>query len=151
MWFNESEDHRIVSWRKWRESLNCLPEEQILQQVAKTWSCVPTVMHLLAPDQVDSWPNPWLLITDNYYCDVAINLGIFYTLALIEGVKFDDLKIKIYQDQNGWINLSSVNQGKYVLNYSHGKIVNMSQVEKTSKEKRLLYQYSYIDLEHKFK
>ena len=150
MWFNEPEDLRIVSWRNWRESLSKLPKEQILQQVAETWSRVPTVMHLLSPDQMDTWPNPWQLITDNYYCDVAINLGIFYSLALIESVEFDDLCLEIYQDQNGWINLSSVDQGKYVLNYSHGKIVNRSYVEETNKEKTLLYRYSYIDLEHKF-
>lgn len=151
MWFEEAEDHRIVSWRNWRTHLNSLPRDQILLEVAKTWSHVPTVMHLLAPDQVDSWPNPWQLITDNYYCDIAINLGMFYSLALVESTKFDDLCIKIYRTSDGWLNLSSVDQGKYVLNYSHGEIVNMSQVEETSKEKRLLYQYSYIDLEHKFK
>lgn len=150
MWFNEPEDHRIVSWRNWRESLNSLPKEEILQQVAETWSHVPIVMHLLSPDQIDTWPNPWQLITDNYYCDIAINLGIFYSLALIENVKFDDLCIEIYQDQNGWINLSSVEQGKYVLNYSHGKIVNRSYVEQTNTEKTLLHRYSYIDLEQKF-
>jgi len=150
MWFNEPEDSRIVSWRHWRESLNSLPKDEILQKVVDTWSQVPTVMHLLSPDQPRDWPNPWQLITDNYYCDLAINLGMFYSLALVESVKFDDICIEIYKDLNGWINLSSVDQGKYVLNYSHGKIVNRSYVEETNQEKKLLYKYSYIDFEHKF-
>ena len=150
MWFDEPEDNRIVSWRIWRDSLVGLPKEEIINQVVETWSSVPTVTHLLAPDQVSNWPSPWQLITDNYYCDIAINLGIFYTLALLESDEFKDLCIEIYKNQNDWINLSSVDSGKYVLNYSHNKVVNRSYVEETCKEKTLLYRYSYIDLEHKF-
>lgn len=148
MWFNTSPQQRIVSWRDWRNSLENQPAEEIIKTVASTWAQVPTVMHLLSPDQPEEWPRAWRLINDNYYCDLAICLGMFYSLALLENPKFDDIEIKIYKTPNGWINLSSVDQGKYVLNYSHGQVVNSAQVEKDDME--LAYVYSKIDLYDKF-
>ena len=148
MWFEQPLDDRIIAWREWRNGLENLSVEQALEEVASTWAKVPTVLHYLAPDQIDEWPNPWQLITDNVYCDLGICLGMYYTLALIEKPKIQDLQLKIYQGTEGWINLSSIDQGKYVLNYNHGTVVNMSCVEKDQLE--LIFSYSEIDLCNKF-
>jgi hypothetical protein len=148
MWFEQPQDDRILSWREWRNSLENLSKQDAVQSVAETWARVPTVLHYLSPDQINEWPNPWQLITDNVYCDLSIALGIYYSLALIESPKIDDLTLQIYKGPNGWINLSSIDQGKYVLNYNHGRVVNMSCVEKDQIE--LIFSYSEIDLCNKF-
>jgi hypothetical protein len=148
MWFEQPPDDRIIAWREWRNGLENLSVEQALEEVASTWARVPTVLHYLAPDQINEWPNPWQLITDNIYCDLAICLGMYYTLALIEQPKIQDLQLKIYQGPEGWINLSSIDQGKYVLNYNHGTVVNMSCVEKDNA--KLIFSYLEIDLCNKF-
>ena len=148
MWFNQPQDDRILSWREWRNSLENLSKQDAVQSVAETWARVPTVLHYLSPDQINEWPNPWQLITDNVYCDLGMCLGMYYSLALIESPKIDDLTLQIYKGPSGWINLSSIDQGKYVLNYNHGTVVNMSCVKKDQIE--LIFDYSKIDLYDKF-
>jgi len=106
-------------------------------------------MHYLAPDQISNWPNPWQLITDNLYCDLSIALGMYYSLALLDHPKITDLRLQVYKVPEGWLNLSSINQGKYVLNYNHGKVVNNSQL--SISQKNLRFEYLNIDLCSKFK
>lgn len=148
MWFNQPVDDRIPAWRDWRNDLKSLSAEDTIHCVAETWARVPTVLHYLSPDQVSEWPNPWQLITDNIYCDLGICLGMYYTLSLIESSELIDLSIQIYRTPNGWLNLSSINQGKYVLNYNHSTVVNKSCVEKDQFD--LVFVYSKIDLCNKF-
>ena len=147
MWFNQPADLRITCWRDWRNSLENKNKEEILREVAATWAKVPSVMHFLTPDDVHNWPNAWRLIYDNYYCELGICLGMYYTLTLLETTKFNDIKIEIHKTPDGWINLSSIDQGKYVLNYSHGCVVNSQQVLK--RDLNLMYEYSNIDLSNK--
>lgn len=144
MWFEQSPDNRIIAWREWRNDLEKLSPEDAVQVVAESWAKVPTVMHYLAPDQVNEWPNPWQLITDNIYCELGIALGMYYSLALLENPQITDLKLQIYKTPEGWLNLSSANQGKYVLNYDHGKVVNSSRVSIGQKD--LAFEYLNIDL-----
>lgn len=144
MWFAQSPDNRILSWREWRNSLTQLPLDNIIEETAQSWAKVPTVLHYLAPDQIEEWPNPWQLITDNVYCDLSIVLGMHYSLALLEHPEITDLKLQVYQTPEGWLNLSLVNQGKYVLNYHHGKVVNSLHVKLDQKD--LAFEYLNIDL-----
>lgn len=148
MWFNQSPDYRILSWRSWRDDLEKLPLDEAIEKVAQDWARVPTVMHYLAPDNPGEWPNPWQLITDNLYCDLGIVLGMHYSLALLENLEITDLRLQVYQTTEGWLNLSSINQGKYVLNYHHGKVVNSLQVD--TDRCNLMFDYSDTDLRNKF-
>jgi hypothetical protein len=148
MWSNQPCDFRILSWRDWRISLEKLPKDEIVTRVADAWASVPTVLHYLSPDQPNEWPSPWQLISDNIYCDLGICLGMYYSLALVESPKFTDLKIQIYRTPNGWVNLSSIDQGKYVLNYNHGSVVNKSCVQADQID--LIFEYSEIDFCNKF-
>jgi len=149
MWFDESPDDRILSWRLWRDELEKNSLDEVVGIIAKDWSKVPVVMHYLAPDQISNWPNPWQLITDNLYCDLSIALGMYYSLALLDHPKITDLRLQVYKVPEGWLNLSSINQGKYVLNYNHGKVVNNSQLNIS--QKNLRFEYLNIDLCSKFK
>jgi hypothetical protein len=148
MWFNEPPDRRIISWRDWRNNLSNLEPNSIVEQVCKDWSRVPTVLHYLAPDQLNDWPNPWELVYNNIYCDLAICLGMTYTFCLMDHDEFNDVELQIYRTDNGWSNLSSINQGKYVLNYHYGRVVNSQYVSKD--KMKLAYSYSKIDLLDKF-
>lgn len=148
MWFNQPPHRRILSWREWRNSLENKPIDYIANEIAVSWARVPTVMHFLSPDNSDQWPNPWQLIADNYYCDLGVCLGMFYTLALLESPNIENLEINIYRNTNGWVNLSSIDHGKYVLNYNHGRVVNNEYVFKDQAE--LVFSYSKLDLLNKF-
>lgn len=73
-------NERLTEWRKIRDNLsNSLnPYAQVLE----IWKKAPLVNQYLDPFNSGSWPDPWHLILDDRYDDLAISLGIVYTLAL---------------------------------------------------------------------
>ena len=85
----------------------------------------------LKPDWVESWPNPWELLAENRYCDLAKALGMLYTLYLTCHGDQLDVEIRIYQDPESGerYNLVWIDQGKYVLNLSHDEVVNTQHVQ----------------------
>jgi len=71
---------RIAEWKLFRETLeNC---KDPLADVVKLWSKAPFVSPYLDPDNPKTWPDPWHLILDLKLDDLAISLGMYYTLKL---------------------------------------------------------------------
>ena len=143
--FNISNQERLAVWRKFRQSLTPLSDEDKMKSVADFWSKAPRVNFYLNPEQLQDWPDPWELITDNMYCDIAVALGMTYTLALTDEFDVTRLKLQIMRSrqQSLEVNLSIVDQGLYVLNYSQNEVLNISQLPK---DLYSLYQFDYIDL-----
>jgi hypothetical protein len=129
MWKSTASE-RLTHWKNFRESLAQLTTESAVQSVAEFWSDCPFRPYYLDIEQVSSWPNPWQLLTDNYYCDVAKALGIVYTLYF--GGHGDDVEIKVCRDLEKLhtYNLVFLCQGKYVLNFQDGVVVNTEQINK---------------------
>lgn len=84
------------------------------------WFDLPWKPYYLHWDDQDSWPDPWQLLQDNIYCDLARALGICYTIAMIS---HNDIQNFDLVQCNG-VNLVRVNDGKYILNYESGSCVN---------------------------
>lgn len=146
-WHDISCRDRILKWREWRNSLTLLSLNECLNEVAITWAKAPVVNHYLTPDNPAEWPDPWNLINDNIYCDLSIALGMFYSLALCDNPHIpDNIRIEIYQSTGGWINLCSIGQGLYMLNWSQRSVVNISTIPEIGK---LNFAYSKIDLASK--
>jgi hypothetical protein len=143
--FQLKPEDRLRSWREFRSALDHLPLEEALVQTAEFWASAPFVPYNLDISDVGSWPDPWTLVEENVYCDVAKCLGIVYTLSLCTHRKDLDMEIRIYQDPNSGheFNLAWINQGKYVINMIDGEIVNKVQIEKTLKLKKT---YTAVDL-----
>lgn len=129
MW-NLSPSERLRFWYDFRKNLNTKPFEQALTEVNHLWSYAPFVNRYLTTDNVEIWPNPWELIHENQYCDLAKVLGLVYTLYLTDHKP--KVEIRIYRDavSKDYYNLVFVDQGKYVLNYIHDEIVNKRQLQK---------------------
>jgi hypothetical protein len=118
-----------------RKALDTQPLEQALQSLVDLWSACPFNPYYLDPDQPDKWPDPWTLIEENYYCDLAKALGMLYTIKF---TKHDPaVEIRVYYDPETKYNYNLVwiAQGKYVLNLIEGQIVNKTQIEKNLKLK----------------
>lgn len=147
MWYDINCKDRILAWREWRQALDGMPFEDALATVARDWARVPLVNHYLAPDEMDKWPNPWELINEDYYCDLAVCLGMFYSLELSIH-KPSNMALNIYRDADAstWIHLCQIDNGKYVLNWKVGGIVNNSTLKNSA---RLVFQYKEIDLADK--
>lgn len=142
MW-NQLPSERLRSWHNFRKEIDKKPFDQALQDVQHLWSYAPYVAHYLTTDQVSNWPNPWELMYENYYCDLAKAVGIVYTLYLTE--HRPEMEIRVYNDPSTkeQYNLVFVNQGKYVLNLVHDEVVNKEQIDKHLK---LIKTLSIIDL-----
>lgn len=134
MW-NLRPDERLREWKSFRDQIGQLPLDQACQQVTHLWSYAPYVTYYLDPDKSVStapWPDPWTLLYENYYCDVAKSLGMLYTLYLSRH-KPQDIKLDIYLDTSDRqiYNLVSLEQGKYILNFLFDEIVNNKQLPST--------------------
>jgi hypothetical protein len=137
---------RLAEWKDFRHELSDLPLADALEELNQLWSTAPFVTYYLDPSEPHSWPDPWTLLAENYYCDVAKSLGIVYTIYFTSH-KSVDLEIRTYydyKDKNRY-NIVWIDQGKYILNYWPYEIVNTQQIEEQKLD--LLYKYSSKDLQ----
>jgi len=135
--FNRPLDERLTLWRTFRENLKLVDNPTALKLTAELWSRTPFVNHYLTPDQPEKWPGPWDLITEDIYCDLAVALGIYYTLSLT-GLNKDSLLLKI----NSQDSLNLVFCNDTVLNYEPCTLINTSQLT----DVKFQYVYNFIDL-----
>ena len=148
MWtncWNLRVNDRLAEWKDFRHKLSDLPLESAVVELNKMWSTAPFVNYNLDPSEPKSWPDPWTLLAENYWCDVAKTLGIVYTLYFTNH-KSTPAEIRVYYDYQDKIKytVAWIDHGKYILNYYPYEIVNTKYIEE--KQLQLLYQYSNTDL-----
>lgn len=144
MWDLKPQD-RLSTWRSIRGSIERLDIDRALTETTRLWSFAPYVNHYLDYQDPATWPDPWALLAENYYCDLAKTLGMLYTLYLTGHRDAHDFGIKIMArptDKNIY-NLVWIDSGKYILNYDFAEVVNISQLDVTLIELR---HYSAQDL-----
>ena len=146
MW-NLNPDERLREWKSFRAQLRELSLADACVKTTHLWSYAPFVNHYLDPDQPSSlvsWPDPWTLLYDNYYCDIAKCLGMLYTLYLSDH-KPSDIELLIGFDSKTRepCNLVSLDNGNYILNLEFDTIVNKQQIPLTYV---LRHRYTVTDL-----
>jgi hypothetical protein len=143
--FKLTASERLSRWKSFRQELASLSHEEALVQVLHFWQHCPFRPFYLNPDDPVTWPDPWQLIEENYYCDLAKVLGIVYTLHLsIHGNKLNP-EIRVYYDPDTryTYHIAYFNQGKYVINLVEDEIVNNTHINQRLK---LKYCYTAVDL-----
>ena len=110
-----------------------MPLEDCLAAVNSWWVRVPINSRYLHWDDSDRWPTPWELLNDNIFCDVARALGMLYTLAIID--RPDISELSMFQTDED--NLVQINNGKYILNWGDGQVVNINSVIPTEIRKSI--------------
>lgn len=103
-----------------RQQAADLALEDALLLVNAWWFHLPWQPYYLHWDDHADWPDPWQLLQDNIFCDLARALGICYTLIMIDHADITDVELVCC---NG-TNLVRINQGKYILNYERDTCVN---------------------------
>jgi len=119
--------------RRWNDLRRLCQSDELsgsLERINQWWMNTPWTAYYLHWDDLDRWPNPWQLLSDNIYCDLARSLGIVYTLLMIE--RPDVVDIAITETDRG--NLVQVNGGKYILNWSPEHVLNIQLTEFTVKK-----------------
>ena len=134
----------LAEWKSLRKRISTENLDVAISEVSKFWSYAPFVSHYLEPDNPGDWPNPWQLLDDNYFCDLAKALGMFYTLGLSSHGSSIDIELRIYVDpNNNYSHLVWIDQGKYIVNYWHDEVVNKTQVDE---DLTLKHRYTAADL-----
>jgi hypothetical protein len=128
MW-NLKPSERLRYWHDFRKKISEQSREDAINETHHLWCYAPFVSHYLTTDQIATWPNPWELVNDNYYCDLAKALGMVYTLYLTSHAI--ESTIEIYRDEisKDNYNLVYIDGGKYVLNYLHDEVINKKQIQ----------------------
>ena len=130
MWPHEF-DSRLESWNQLRNHCQNLPVTQALLDINRWWFRAPWQPYYLHWDDAQTWPDPWQLLSDNIYCDVARGLGILYTITLLD--RADLVPAELVLTENGY-NLVLVAKEKYILNWEPDTIVNTSQAVKIQQQ-----------------
>lgn len=84
------------------------------------WFSLPWCPYRLHWDDWREWPDPWQLLEENHFCDLARALGMLYTIHLSRIAS--TVVIAQTSDQH----LVLVDDGKYVLNWRQGQLLNIS-------------------------
>ena len=120
--FQLNYEARLKNWYELRAELKDKKIEEIAVRVDEFWQRCPLMGHYLHPIDIDTWPDPWELISDNSYCVYARALGMIYTLLLL-GVDTIDL-VEAKDDNSEEVTLVLVDNAKYILNYWPNTVVN---------------------------
>jgi hypothetical protein len=120
--FQQSYDTRLKSWYQLRTSIEKLDIKEKCIEIDRYWQRAPLVNHYLHFDFMEEWPNPWELIYENNYCNVARALGMVYTLLLL-GIK-DIEVVEAIDYNNEEVVLVLVDNAKYILNYWPDTVLN---------------------------
>lgn len=127
IWYQRPEG-RLDAWREFRSSLDDVDLPTALTQTTALWSFAPYVTYYLDPANITEWPDPWQLLSENYYCDVAKALGMLYTIALTKH-RINDLELRVLFDaqRREQVNILVVND-EHVINYNFNEIVNKDDI-----------------------
>jgi hypothetical protein len=123
-------DNRLQAWVELRSRCQILDLENSLTAINQWWFNTPWQPYYLHWDDQADWPDPWQLLSDNVYCDLARSLGILYTISLLERADMADAELVLAEDGS---NLVLVAKEKYILNWNKDSIVNNKPKVKTTR------------------
>lgn len=120
-------NERLVEWKNIRDQIEI--SDRPLDLVADVWSRAPFVNPHLNPKDPQSWPNPWQLVLDDRLDELAIALGMLYTIKLTQ--RFMDTPCEIHtsiphreKDSRFYL----IVDNRFVLNYEPRKVVDLDAV-----------------------
>jgi hypothetical protein len=129
---------RLENWNLLRDQCQNLPIESALEQINSWWFGAPWRPYYLHWDDQPNWPDPWQLLNDNVYCDLARGLGILYTISMLDRKDMAPTTLVLTEAGD---NLVQVAKEKYILNWNPDSIVNTFTKVKI---KRQYQQYQII-------
>jgi hypothetical protein len=135
---------RLSLWKSFRKDIGNMPIELALEKTAELWNQCPFSPFYLPEESAENWPDPWQLLKENYYCDLAKALGIVYTIHL-SGHNTLDPEIHIYFDnvKRHTYHIAYFANGKYILNLIEHAVVNKEHINQSLK---LTYRYTACDM-----
>lgn len=126
--FDLHSTERLAAWKQFRDSLET--SDTALLDVAEFWSRAPFVSAYLDPNDPSEWPDPWHLVIDCHLDDLAIALGMLYTIKLTQRFSESECEIhmSMYPDRKEPSYLLIVDK-KYVLNFEYRAVVQIDRIK----------------------
>lgn len=131
--FNLYHSDRIKAWKEFRDQLEV--SQCPCQDVAEFWALAPFVNSYLDPHNPKSWPDPWRLVLEGRYDNLAITLGMLYTLKLT--TRFMDTPYEIHmsmplneKDQNFFLVIDHSD----VLNFEYKQSLKLNDIVEIKSE-----------------
>ena len=121
-------NERLAAWKQFRNNLES--SQTPFLDVAELWSRAPFVSPYLDPNNSAEWPDPWHLVLDLRLDDLAIALGMLYTIKLTQ--RFIDTPCEIHMSmslKNKETNYFLVVDNKYVLNKEYKNVVGIDELK----------------------
>ena len=115
---------RLEGWNLLRDQCVNLPVASALEDINAWWFRAPWTAYYLHWDDTAAWPDPWQLLSDNIYCELARGLGILYTITLLDRADLTSASLILTQTGH---NLVLADQTKYILNWEADTVVNNNQ------------------------
>jgi hypothetical protein len=126
--FNCYDQDRLAAWKQFRDTLET--SKTPFEDVAELWSLAPFVSPYLNYQNPNSWPDPWHLVLDSRLDDLAIALGMLYTIKLTE--RFANTRCDIYRvkaPSTETYSYALVVDNQYVLNYEYNRVVGINSLD----------------------
>jgi hypothetical protein len=122
--FDLYETEKLTEWKKFRDHLET--SETPLQDLADLWSMAPFVSRYLNPNNPLSWPDPWKLILDGKFDDLAISLGMLYTLKLTERFKDSicEIRLTLEKDSKSFLIVDNTS----ILNWQYRSVCRLDDL-----------------------
>ena len=120
-------NERLLEWKKFRDHLET--SNTPFEDLAVLWSQAPFVNRYLNPFNYKSWPGPWKLLIDGQFDDLAISLGMLYTIQLTERFKNSKFEIRQTFDQSPKSFL--IIDDSVVLNWEYRTVTSLNNLGNT--------------------
>jgi hypothetical protein len=132
--FDLCEKDRLVYWKEFRNKIEL--SESPFEETVKLWNSAPFVNDFLDYNDPSTWPDPWHLIIDNRYDQLALCLGMLYTIKLTQ--RFSDTYCEIHMSISGPKSEPSfflIVDQTHVLNFEYGSVSSISVVQSAESNK----------------
>ena len=121
MWI-EDYDSRLRSYRHLRQALPHAKLERQLEVINQWWIDAPAGTNIIHWQDRDNWPNPWELLAESVYDELAKALGIAYTILFVNNNV--DVSILRAMDTNGNDCIVVSVNNKYILNWDSESVIS---------------------------
>ena len=125
--FDLYDNDRLIKWRQFRDTLETSLTP--LEDVAHLWSRAPFVNTYLNPHTPDEWPDPWHLVLNSKLDELAIVLGMLYTLKLTQRFMASQFEIHMSTIEASRYNKYFLIVDNHVLNLEYGCVLPVTQLE----------------------
>lgn len=119
---------RLTEWKQFRHLIE--KDAEPFLKVINYWIKAPFVNRYLDHRDPSSWPDPWHLVLDSRYDNLAIVLGMLYTLLLTDRFSKENYKIYMIKNEGQQEDFCLVIGNTLVLNLIYGQISQVSELKK---------------------